>query len=171
MKFEIPRTRYGKLKNSLEVNLLNKTVGPNEIQMILTLVEQYQKDNIDTIKKLNRSKKIDLKKINGALKQTINAHSIITKELIGSASKRIYGALLVNEKSKKEKFYEKISSIYHTFVNSLIFIIKLLFMEENKSKISVTISKVNDKKLNDKSINKSKLIDKLLTDYFKNGEK
>jgi len=53
----------------------------------------------------------------------------------------------------------------------LIFIIKLQFMKENKSKISVTISKVNDKKLNDKSINKSKLIDKLLTDYFKNGEK
>jgi hypothetical protein len=33
------------------------------------------------------------KLINGALKQTINAHGPITKERIGSATKRILGAL------------------------------------------------------------------------------
>jgi len=166
--FDILRTRKGRLKDKIMYELEKENPS---VDVILKYVDDYEKANLETITKLKKGKKVEINRINGALKQTINAHSIITKELIGSASKRIYGALLVNEKSKKEKFYEKISSIYHTFVNSLIFIIKLQFMKENKSKISVTISKVNDKKLNDKSINKSKLIDKLLTDYFKNGEK
>jgi hypothetical protein len=97
MKFDIIKTRRGKLKNILEFNLLNKKVGATEIEAILNMVDEYEKGNLDTIEKLKRQKKIELNKINGALKQTINAHSVITKELIGSASKRIYGSLLENK--------------------------------------------------------------------------
>jgi len=106
MKNKIYFTRRGKLKSRLELNLLNKTVGSNEIDVILNMVDEYEKDNLDTIEKLKRDKKVELNKINGALKQTINAHSIITKELIGSASKRIYGALLDNQ--PKQTLLEKI---------------------------------------------------------------
>jgi hypothetical protein len=106
MKNKIYFTRRGKLKSGLELNLLNKTVGSSEIEDILNMVDEYEKDNLDTIQKLKRYKKVELNKINGALKQTINAHSIITKELIGSASKRIYGALLDNQ--PKQTLLEKI---------------------------------------------------------------
>ena len=97
MKNKIYFTRRGKLKSGLELNLLNKTVGSNEIEVILNMVDEYEKDNVDTIEKLKRDKKVELNKINGALKQTINAHGPITKILIGSASKRIYGVLLDNQ--------------------------------------------------------------------------
>ena len=97
MKFDIFKTRRGKLKNNLETKLLNKTVGSSEIETILNIVDEYENDNLDTIEKLKRDKKVELNKINGALKQSINAHGAITKILIGSASKRIYGALLDNQ--------------------------------------------------------------------------
>ena len=106
IKFDIFKTRRGKLKSGLELNLLNKTVGSNEIEVILNMVDEYEKDNLDTIEKLKRAKKVELNKINGALKQTINAHGPITKILIGSASKRIYGALLDNQ--PKQTLLEKI---------------------------------------------------------------
>jgi len=106
MKFNILKTRRGKLKNNLESNLLNKTVGSNEIEIILKMVDEYEKDNLNTIEKLKRAKKVELNKINGALKQTIHAHGPITKILIGSASKRIYGALLDNQ--PKQTLLEKI---------------------------------------------------------------
>lgn len=146
--------------------LYNK--GELSTEKIVNLFKKYEESNIKLIEKLRKPRLIEKRKINGALKQTINAHSIITKELIPSATKRIYGALLTNEKSKKEKICEKISSIYHTFVYILIFIIKLKFMCKNKDKICVTISNENNKKLIFESINKSKLIDRLLTEYFKN---
>ena len=97
MKFDLLKTRRGKLKNNLETKLLNKTVGSSEIETILNIVDEYENDNLDTIEKLKRDKKVELNKINGALKQSINAHGAITKILIGSASKRIYGALLDNQ--------------------------------------------------------------------------
>ena len=97
MKFDIFKTRRGKLKTNLETKLLNKTVGSSEIETILNIVDEYENDNLDTIEKLKRNKKVELNKINGALKQSINAHGAITKILIGSASKRIYGALLDNQ--------------------------------------------------------------------------
>ena len=97
MKFDLLKTRRGKLKNNLETKLLNKTVGSSEIETILNIVDEYENDNLDTIEKLKRNKKVELNKINGALKQSINAHGAITKILIGSASKRIYGALLDNQ--------------------------------------------------------------------------
>jgi hypothetical protein len=165
MKFNVLKTRRGKLKAKIEEYLKRK-----DIEGILEAVDTYEKDNLETIEKLKRKRHVEMNRINGALKQSINAHSVITKELIGSASKRIMGALLVNEKSKKEKICDKISSIYHTFVYVVIFILKLKFMKINKEKISISISKTNNERLNDKSINKSKLIDRLLSEYFKKGE-
>ena len=158
--------RYEKKLETEIQELYNK--GELSAENIINLFKKYEESNIKLIEKLKRPRLLEKRKINGALKQTINAHSVITKELISSATKRIYGALLTNEKSKKEKICEKISSIYHTFVYILIFIIKLKFMCKNKDKICVTISNGNNKKLISESINKSKLIDKLLTEYFKN---
>lgn len=91
MAFNILKTRKGRLKEQIELELSNTT--PN-IDKILSIVDMYEKDNLDTINKLKREKNLDVRRINGALKQTINAHGPITKELIGSASKRIYGTLL-----------------------------------------------------------------------------
>ena len=97
MKFYIFKTRRWKLKSNLEFKLLNKTLGSNEIEDILNMVDEYEKDNIDTIEKLKRNKKVELNKINGAIKQFLNVHPILTKQLIGSLTKRIYGVLLDNQ--------------------------------------------------------------------------
>jgi hypothetical protein len=83
--------------------------SPN-INNILKFVDEYEKDNLDTIDKLKRKRKIDIRRINGALRQTIDVHGHITKVLIGSASKRIYGALLTNNK-KRNKFSQVIKKI------------------------------------------------------------
>jgi hypothetical protein len=96
MKFNPLKTRFGKLTNGLtNLNLDNETQ-----QHILSLIVQFEKDNLETIDKLKREKKVELNKINGGLKQAINSHGPITKELIGSASKRIYGSLLSNTNKK-----------------------------------------------------------------------
>ncbi len=85
--------------NAIQDELNTKTI---DIKNILKAVDEYQKDNIDTIEKLRKEKKVELTKINGALKMSIHSHGPITKELIGSASKRIYGALIVNPNTKPE---------------------------------------------------------------------
>jgi hypothetical protein len=100
--FDVLRTRKGKLKDKIEFEL--EKSNP-DIDVILQYVDDYEVSNLETIKKLKRDKKVELNKINGALKQTINAHGPITKELIGSASKRIYGALLDLE---KENIFKRI---------------------------------------------------------------
>ena len=92
--FDVLRTRKGKLKDKIELEL--EKSNP-DIDVILQYVDDYEISNIEKIKKLKRDKKVELNKINGALKQTINAHGPITKELIGSASKRILGSLLLNK--------------------------------------------------------------------------
>jgi len=99
MKFDILKTRRGKLENKIRIEIL-QTINTDEtlIDMILQHVDEYEKDNLATIEKLKKEKQVDTKKINGALKQTINAHGPITKVLIGSATKRIYGALLETPK-------------------------------------------------------------------------
>jgi hypothetical protein len=94
--FILYRTRKGKLKEKIQ-NELDKS-NPS-IDKILMHVDEYEKNNLNTIKKLNRKKVITLRKINGALKQTINIHGNITMNLIHSASKRIYGNLLSDKKS------------------------------------------------------------------------
>jgi hypothetical protein len=73
------------------------------IENILRIFDSFQMTDSKTLEKLKREKKGDMKKIHGALKQTINAHGPITKELMGSASKRIYGSMLVNPNGKEKK--------------------------------------------------------------------
>jgi hypothetical protein len=96
---KIFKTRENKLKNKI-INELN---GKPNIDNIMNYIHEYEKDNLETINKLKRDKLIETKKISGALKQTINAHGSITKELIGSATKRIMGSLLDSNK-KESKF-------------------------------------------------------------------
>lgn len=109
--FDKFKTRKGRLENKIKSELEKE--NPN-LDNIISAVDAYEKDNTDTIDKLKKVKKADMKKINGALKQTINAHGPITKQLIGSCSKRIYGALILNpnqETKKVEKLSVKILSI------------------------------------------------------------
>ena len=101
MKFNLLKTRKGRLEEKLSI-LVNK----KDLKGILKAVDEYEKDNLDTINKLKRKKSLDISKINGGLKQAINAHGPITNQLIGSASKRIYGALLDN--SNDETIFIKI---------------------------------------------------------------
>lgn len=103
MKFNILKTRHGKLKDKIQHELQKKE--PN-IDIILNHINQYEKENLDTIDKLKKEKVLDTKRISGALKQTINAHGPITKLLIGSATKRIYGALLTN--TPKESLIKRV---------------------------------------------------------------
>jgi len=72
MKFDILKTRRVSL-GDIEQRLLNKTLGQTEINELLRLVDKYEKNNLDTIEKLKRKKMVDVNKINGALKQAINA--------------------------------------------------------------------------------------------------
>lgn len=97
-------TRRGKLENKIEVELERHFP---DIDKILEAVYEFEKNNISTIDKLKKKKRVDSKRINGALKQTIQAHGPITKLLIGSASKRIYGALLTNELDDDKKWSVK----------------------------------------------------------------
>jgi len=78
-----------------------------DITNIMHWIDEYEKNNLETIEKLKREKSLTTKKISGALKQTINSHGPITKILIGSATKRIYGALLESKKETKIKKFLK----------------------------------------------------------------
>jgi len=100
--FDILRTRKGRLKDKIMYELEKENPS---VDVILKYVDDYEKANLETIKKLKKGKKVETNRINGALKQTINAHGPITKELIGSATKRIYGALL---DEKKESFLKRL---------------------------------------------------------------
>jgi len=100
--FKKLKTRRGRLEHKIKTELAKDNP---DLSKILLAVESYQKDNTDTIEKLKKDKKVEMNRINGALKQAIHAHGPITKSLIGSAGKRIHGALIINpnqqEKSKK----------------------------------------------------------------------
>jgi hypothetical protein len=119
MKFNILKdTRRGRLKQKINLEL---SKNPVNIEKILDYVEEYEKDNINTINTLKKEKIVTTKRINGALKQTITAHGPITKILIGSATKRIYGSLLgnttkVTPKHKSSEYlwvlYTIVSTIY-----------------------------------------------------------
>lgn len=100
MKFNILKTRRGKLKEKIKNELSKST--PNT-ELILKYIDEYEKDNLETIDKLRRDKVLITKRITGALKQAINAHGPITRVLIGSATKRIHGALLEDKKESKFK--------------------------------------------------------------------
>lgn len=92
------RIRKTILRKKIEEELNSKIPS---VEKILTYIDEYEVANIETIKKLKRKRKLEFRRINGALKQAINAHGPITKDLIGSASKRIYGALLEEPKVNK----------------------------------------------------------------------
>ena len=93
-------TRKGRLENKLRAEL---AMPKPEIGKLLDAIDEFEADNIATIEKLKKKKQVDTKRINGALKQTINAHGPITKLLIGSASKRIYGSMLTDENEDKKE--------------------------------------------------------------------
>jgi len=117
------RTRKGRLEQKIKEELGKE--NPN-IEKILNSVDDYEKDNLDTIDKLKREKRADLNKINGALKQTINAHGPITKTLIGSASKRVYGSIMANPNERDNRYSLK-PSVY--FMMGVIFtIVIFLFL-------------------------------------------
>ena len=99
MKFNILKTRRGKLGEKIKSEMSKEQ--PN-IEEILVYVDQYEKDNLETIEKLKRDKVLDTKRINGAIKQFLNSHPVLTKELTGSLTKRIYGALLENQKKESK---------------------------------------------------------------------
>lgn len=98
--FDKFKTRRGRLEHKIKTELSKDNPDVNKI---ISAVESYEKDNVNTIEKLKKSKKVEMNRINGALKQTINAHGPITKELIGSAGKRIYGSLIVNPNQEGKK--------------------------------------------------------------------
>jgi hypothetical protein len=99
------KTKIQKLKSVLQYNFSNKLTD-DEIDILIKIFNDFEKSNIDTIEKLKRDKIYETKRISGAIKQCLNAHGPITKQYIGSATKRIYGALLDNV--KKESFIRRI---------------------------------------------------------------
>lgn len=126
MKFNKIRTRRGKLERKIQVELTKPK--PN-IQYILSAIEDFEKDNLDTIEKLKRSKTYDSRKISGALKSTIAAHGPITKVLIGSATKRIYGSLLdVSGKPIENDRLENVKKVLNVLAwwGLVFFIIKFI---------------------------------------------
>jgi hypothetical protein len=102
MKFNKFKTRKGRLEEKIELEL--KKPNP-QLKNIIQAVEAFEKDNLDTIEKLKRVRHYESNRINGALKQCINSHGPITKVLIGSATKRIHGALLQPKENTPTVFY------------------------------------------------------------------
>ena len=94
------RSRTDRLRDDISDELKQDKPSLNNI---IKSVNEFEDDNINTINKLMRKKKATMNKINGALRQSIDAHPIITKELVGSVGKRIYGSLLELEKEEKRK--------------------------------------------------------------------
>jgi hypothetical protein len=76
---------------SLKEKLINKTVTKTEIDYIINILNKSERERI-----------VESNRIKGAIKQFLNNHPILTKELIGSLTKRIQGALLSNKPVKKE---------------------------------------------------------------------
>jgi hypothetical protein len=90
-------------RNKLKANIQLELDGNKNIDIILKYVDEYEKTNVKTIEYLQKEKNVTTAKINSGLKQTISIHGPITKELIGSASKRIYGMFLVETKKPQNK--------------------------------------------------------------------
>lgn len=110
------KSRKTKLENRIKDILSQKKP---KYEDIVEAVEYYEKNNLKTIDKLKRKKSLEIKKINGALKQSINAHGPITSQFINSASKRIYGSLLIDENQKKRSKFFKFVKGFLTFFTVL----------------------------------------------------
>jgi len=121
MKFDILKTRRGKLSDKIKNEL--ETKNP-KLDNILNIIDVYEKNNLESIDKLRKEKLYETKRISGALKQTINAHGPITALLIGSATKRIHGSLLSNG-FKEHNSYVKIDKATFFLGLSLVFIAML----------------------------------------------
>lgn len=113
MKF---RTRKGKLEYRIKEEMGKSNPDP---ERIIEIVEEFESDNLNTIEKLKKKKNATLRKVNGALKQTINAHGPITKDLLGSASKRVYGSILEAEEEDDSKI--QIRGLVIGFISAIIF--------------------------------------------------
>ena len=107
------KSRRVKLENKIN-DVLNKK--GSTIEEILIIVDDYERDNLNTIEKLKKKKLVEMKLIMGGLKQCISAHGDITSQYITSASKRIYGALLLDEKLTKRNKYYNIIKLITTFL-------------------------------------------------------
>ena len=114
MNFNIIATREGKLKHNIRYELASEKP---DIDKIMGHIKQYEKDNLETIEKHRREKKIETNKIKGALKSTIHAHGPITMVLIGSATKRIYGSLLADSNTAKENFINRLKKFFTKWTN------------------------------------------------------
>ena len=117
-------TRKAKLENKIRGILSGLPSPEPEVSKILDAVDDFESANLATIDKLKKKKKITSNRINGALKQSINAHGPITKLLIGSASKRIHGSLLTDE-PEKEKISIK-GFLYGVGLSFIIYVIVAL---------------------------------------------
>ena len=112
------KNKYWKLEVEVEELCEKETLTKNEV---INVFKKYEESNINKIKKLNKRRLIEHNRIRGGLKQTIDAHSVITKELIGSATKRIYGNLLVNDELVSKTNFTPF--IWGLIVGSLIVIL------------------------------------------------
>lgn len=131
MSFYKFKTREERLINKLNNSFLNKKLTKDEINEIVEIFNQYEKVNIDTINKLKKDKQIETKRISGAIKSFLNAHPVLTKELIGSLTKRIYGSLL-NDNTIRKKNYITIhkSSLFLGLTIVFVFFI-FIFLTHN----------------------------------------
>lgn len=117
-------TRRGRLEYKISLEL--KKPIPN-INTILDSVDEYEKANLATIFKLKKDKIYDLRRINGAIKQFLHSHPKLTKELINSLGKRIYGALLSNRPKEPTISARKISNIILK-VLGVIYLLRIIFL-------------------------------------------
>ncbi len=58
------------------------------IENLLKIFDSFENNDTILVDKLKREKKIEMGRIHGALRQTINAHGPITKQFLSSASKK-----------------------------------------------------------------------------------
>lgn len=107
--------RFKKLDIEIQALLKDKTTTSDKI---INVFMKYEDINIKTIEKLNKPRLVERNKIKGALRQTINAHGPIDMKLIGSATKRITGALITNEKPKNKPNFN--SFVWGVIIGSMI---------------------------------------------------
>jgi hypothetical protein len=123
----------GNSEKSLRRKIVNQfdEFGGYDINNIMSLIKDYERKNIEQIGKLQKKRTITIRKIVGGLKQTINAHGPISKEFIGSAAKRIYGAMIndVNPKNKNKPHIQVLECILY-----LVIIVISIIMLINKLK-------------------------------------
>lgn len=116
MKFDIIKTRKGKLEQKIAAEIVKEHP---DVNVIADAIYIFEKDNLESIEKLRKEKKVDTKKISGALKQCIDVHGPITKDFIGSATKRIYGSLLTTNKKPikpMDIYYKVIHTLFYSYL-------------------------------------------------------